>query len=63
MNRIRKAAQPARPASSEQDRIAALEATIEQLQREIDELRKDSRRIAELYDVVVERLGANRPAS
>ncbi|GAA1943380.1 hypothetical protein GCM10009717_07240 [Agromyces allii] len=38
-------------------RVAELEAEVAALRGEIDELRRDSRRIAELYDLVVDRLG------
>lgn len=59
MNRIRAVIRklerrgPAVPESAE---IARLQAEIDELRAEIDELRVDSRRIAELYDLVFERL-------
>ncbi len=37
-------------------RLVACEAEVRELRREIDELRMDSLRIAELYDLVFERL-------
>jgi len=37
--------------------VVALEREVAQLREDIDELRRDSRRIAELYDLVVELLG------
>lgn len=47
-------------ASEEDDglipRVLAYENEVRELRREIDELRKDSLRIAELYDLVFERL-------
>jgi multidrug resistance efflux pump len=39
-----------------QRRVESLEATIAELQEEIDETRRDGRRVAELYDLVFERL-------
>ena len=45
-----------RPVAPESADIARLEAEIARLRAEIDELRVDSRRIAELYDLVFERL-------
>lgn len=46
---------PGLPESAE---IARLKSEIERLRAEVDELRTDSRRIAELYDLVFERLRA-----
>jgi len=47
-------------ASEEEDglipRVLAYENEVRELRREIDELRKDSLRIAELYDLVFRRL-------
>lgn len=47
-------------ASEEEDglipRVLAYETEVRELRREIDELRADSRRAAELYDLVFERL-------
>lgn len=69
MNRFEKARQRFKhgptvvPVSAE---IARLEAEVAALRGEIDELRADSRRIAELYDLVFERLrddGAARRSS
>lgn len=37
-------------------RVLAYETEVRELRQEIDELRKDSLRIAELYDLVFERL-------
>ncbi|MGI9823138.1 class I SAM-dependent methyltransferase [Agromyces sp. Marseille-Q5079] len=42
------------------ERLATLETSMASLRMEIDELRQDSRRIAELYDLVVEHLGRER---
>jgi uncharacterized coiled-coil protein SlyX len=42
-------------------RVGSLEATIAELQEEIDETRRDGRRVAELYDLVFERLRAPQP--
>lgn len=44
------------PAVPESAEIARLHGEIDALRAEIDELRVDSRRIAELYDLVFERL-------
>lgn len=42
-------------------RLVACEAELQELRGDIDELRRDSLRIAELYDLVFERLkGENR---
>ena len=65
MTRIRKPAAASRteatePPAAEVDRVAELESAVSELRGEIDELRKDSRRIAELYDLVVEHLGKER---
>ncbi|HEY8588487.1 MAG TPA: hypothetical protein VIL55_02930 [Naasia sp.] len=43
------------------DRVSELEEAVVLLREEIDETRRDGRRVAELYDLVFERLGA--PAS
>lgn len=40
---------------------AELRAEIEQLSRQIHELRQDNRRVAELYDVVFDRLRQDNP--
>lgn len=61
MNRFETALRKLRrrgPATPESAEIARLMSEIERLRAEIDELRVDSRRIAELYDLVFERLGA-----
>jgi SAM-dependent methyltransferase len=63
MTRIRKAVSAHRTEATEAvevDRVADLEVAVRELRGEIDELRKDSRRIAELYDLVVEHLGTSR---
>ncbi|MGO2658724.1 hypothetical protein [Mycetocola reblochoni] len=39
------------------EQLAEAQAQILELQRDVDELRADNLRIAELYDVVVDRLG------
>lgn len=60
MNRIEAALRKLRrrgPGLPESVEIARLKSEIERLRAEIDELRIDSRRIAELYDLVFERLG------
>ncbi|KQM84133.1 hypothetical protein ASE68_13745 [Agromyces sp. Leaf222] len=65
MTRIRKSAARRTEATEpavEVDRVAELETAVLELRGEIDELRKDSRRIAELYDLVVEHLGTGRSA-
>lgn len=41
-------------------RVAGYEAEVKELRDEIDELRQDSLRIAELYDLVFERLKQGR---
>ena len=59
MNRIEAALRKLRhrgPAVPESAEIARLQGEIDALRAEIDELRVDSRRIAELYDLVFERL-------
>lgn len=61
MNRFEAALRKLRrrgPGLPESAEIARLKAEIERLRAEIDELRADSRRIAELYDLVFERLGS-----
>ena len=45
-----------KPIAPESADIARLETEIARLRAEIDELRVDSRRVAELYDLVFERL-------
>ncbi|KQO99443.1 DUF6752 domain-containing protein [Leifsonia sp. Leaf264] len=45
------------------EEVAALRKTVASLKREIDESRRDSLRIAELTDVVVEKLAAFERAS
>ncbi|GAA2456153.1 hypothetical protein [Agromyces soli] len=59
MSRIRRAVsrlagrpRPSRPASSPE--IMRLEGEIAELRRELDELRSEARRAAELYDLVFE---------
>ncbi|MCD2444050.1 hypothetical protein LQ757_17340 [Agromyces sp. SYSU K20354] len=49
-----------KPVAPQSADVARLEAEIARLRAEIDELRVDSRRIAELYDLVFERLGEQR---
>ena len=44
-------------------RLVACEAEVLELRREVDELRMDSLRIAELYDLVFERLKSEAPVS
>ncbi|WP_157432130.1 DUF6752 domain-containing protein [Agromyces italicus] len=44
------------PVVSQPADISRLHAEIDELRAEIDELRVDSRRVAELYDLVFERL-------
>ncbi|MFF2274918.1 hypothetical protein [Agromyces sp. NPDC058126] len=46
------------PTVPESAEIARLNAELDRLRAEVDELRVDSRRIAELYDLVFERLRA-----
>jgi urease gamma subunit len=41
-------------------RVAALETAVAELREEIDESRRDGRRVAELYDLVFERLRADQ---
>jgi hypothetical protein len=41
-------------------RVLSYENEVRELRKEIDELRKDSLRIAELYDLIFERLKADR---
>lgn len=41
-------------------RVLSYENEVRELRKEIDELRKDSMRIAELYDLVFERLKEDR---
>ncbi|BDZ45915.1 DUF6752 domain-containing protein [Naasia aerilata] len=41
-------------------RVDALETAIAELREEIDETRRDDRRVAELYDLVFERLKSAR---
>lgn len=42
-------------------RVLSYEQEVRELRKEIDELRKDSLRIAELYDLVFERLKSDQP--
>ncbi|MCU1569967.1 MAG: hypothetical protein JWR33_708 [Naasia sp.] len=42
------------------ERVLAYENEVKELRKEIDELRADSRRVAELYDLVFERLERDR---
>ena len=67
MNRIRNALRRLNPAarrnSGEPDaakRVARLERDVVELRAEIDELRRDSARVAEVYDLVFERLRERR---
>ena len=67
MNRIRNALRRLNPAarrnSAEPDaakRVARLERDVAELRAEIDELRRDSARVAELYELVFERLRERR---
>jgi phage shock protein A len=41
-------------------RIEALETAVGELREEVDESRRDGRRVAELYDLVFERLRADQ---
>ena len=43
-------------AAALQARVDALETAVAELREEIDETRRDGRRVAELYDLVFERL-------
>lgn len=59
MNRIEAALRKFKrggPAVPESAEVARLQGQVDALRAEIDELRVDSRRIAELYDLVFERL-------
>lgn len=43
-------------------RVLAYENEVRELRREIDELRRDSLRVAELYDLVYKRIGVSDAA-
>ncbi|GGI47680.1 putative RNase H-like nuclease (RuvC/YqgF family) [Agromyces flavus] len=64
MKRIRDAVRRRRAANAGDrntpERVARLEREIAELRSEIDELRRDSARIAELYDLVFDRLRERR---
>jgi uncharacterized coiled-coil protein SlyX len=44
-----------------QSRVAALETAVDELREGIDETRRVGRRVAELYDLVFERLVVRQP--